>query len=130
MGLRNNDGKRRKAFGAFRTMTEQIGNYTLVRQILGQDHLTSGVQAYLFRSDYDNKLVIWNIDGEVSVVLENIANAKLTVRDIQGEPLTENRSNDGLINLIVNPVPIYVAGVPADVSLKLPPKAPRKLRVD
>jgi hypothetical protein len=57
-----------------------------------------------------------------------IANAKVEVRDIQGEPLRENRSNDGLINLIVNSVPIYVAGVPADVSLTLLPKAPRKLR--
>jgi hypothetical protein len=63
-------------------------------------------------------------------VLDNIANAKIEVRDIQGEPLTENRSNDGLINLIVNSVPIYVAGVPADVSLKLPPKAPGNLRID
>jgi hypothetical protein len=71
MGLRRNDGNRRKAFGAFRTMTEQIGDYTLVRQVLGQDHLTSGVQAYLFGIDDDNKLVIWKIDGEVSVVLDN-----------------------------------------------------------
>ena len=49
MGLRSNDGKLRKAFGAFRTMTEQIGDHVLVRQVMGQDHPTSGVQAYLFR---------------------------------------------------------------------------------
>jgi hypothetical protein len=128
MGLRTNDGKRRKAFGAYRTMTEQIGDYTLVRQVIGQDHPTSGVQAYLFRGAKDNKLVIWNIDGEASVALDHLENAKIEVRDTQGESLTVNRSKDGLVRLVARPAPIYVAGVPANVSLKLSPKSPRNFR--
>jgi hypothetical protein len=119
MGLRTNDGKRRKAFGAYRTMTRQIGHYTLERQIVGQDKPTSGVQAHLFRSDKDNKLVIWNIDGEASVVLDNVANARIEVRDIQGKRLAVNQNKDGLVRLSVTPAPIYVAGVPTNVTLKL-----------
>ena len=60
----------------------------LVRQLTGQDHPTSGVQAYLFRKGDDNKLVIWSIDGEVLVALEIMANAKVEVRNVQGEFLT------------------------------------------
>jgi hypothetical protein len=77
MGLRTNDGTRRKAFGAYRTMTRQIGHYTLERQLVGQDKPTSGVQAHLFRSDKDTKFVIWNIDSEASVILDNVANARI-----------------------------------------------------
>jgi hypothetical protein len=44
MGLRGNDGK--KASRASRTMTKQVGKYTVLRQV---DHLT-GVRPNLFRA--------------------------------------------------------------------------------
>ena len=121
MGLRSNDGKRRKAFGAFRTMTEQIGAATLVSQLSGGDHLTSGVQAYLFRGDEGiNKLVAWNIDGEIALLLGNIPNAKDTqVIDVNGQSVAVSHAKDGRPKLTVSPAPIYISGIPADVSLEL-----------
>ena len=129
MGLRDNHGKRRKAFGAMRTMTREIGDYVLVRQVMGQDRPTAGVQAYLFRGEDDNKLVIWNIDGDRSVLIDNLANAKIEVRDVQRRPVTVKYGDDGTVTLLVNREPIYVSGVSADVSLKISPTAPRNLRM-
>ena len=60
--------------------------YSYTEDHLARDHPTVGVQAYLFRGEDDNKLVIWNIDGDSSVVFENLANAKIEVRDVQRLP--------------------------------------------
>ena len=130
MGLRNNDGKRRKAFGALQPLTREIGGHVFVRQFIGQDHPTVGVQAYLFRGEDDNKLVIWNTDGDSSVVCENLANAKIEVRDVQRLPVPVRYGDDGTVKLLVNRAPIYVAGVPADVALRISPTAPRNVRID
>src|SRR4029077_19457519 len=127
---RGNHGKRRKAFGAMRTMTREIGDYVLVRQVMGQDRPTAGVQAYLFRGEDDNKLVIWNIDGDRSVLIDNLANAKIEVRDVQRRPVTLKYGDDGTVTLLVNREPIYVSGVSADVSPKIAPAVPRNLRMN
>ena len=110
-------------------MTREIGDYVLVRQVIGQDCPTAGVQAYLFRGEDDNKLVIWNIDGDRSVLLDNLANAKIEVRDVQRRPFTVKYGDDGTVTLLVSREPIYVSGVSADVSLKISPTAPRNLRM-
>ena len=97
---------------------------------MGQDRPTAGVQAYLFRGEDDNKLVIWNIDGDRSVLIDNLANAKIEVRDVQRRPVTVKYGDDGTVTLLVNREPIYVSGVSADVSLKISPTSPRNLRMN
>ena len=42
MGLTANDGKRRKSYYAFKTMSEQLGDYVLVRQVAGGAVLMGG----------------------------------------------------------------------------------------
>jgi hypothetical protein len=118
MGLRSNDGRQRKAFGAFRTMTEQIGAARLVGQLSGGDHLTSGVQAYLFRGDEGrNKLVAWNIDGEIALLLGNIPNVNdIQAIDVNGQSVAVSLAEDGRPKLSVSPAPIYISGLPAGVS--------------
>ena len=111
MGLRNNDGKRRKAFGALQTLTREIGGYVFVR-VVGQDHPTVGVPSLSVSwARMNNKLVIWNIDGDSSVVFENLANAKIEVRDVQRLPVTVKYGDDGAVKLLANRAPIYVAAV-------------------
>ena len=131
MGLRGNDGKRRKAFGAFRTMTEQIGDYTLVRQVIGQDHPTTGVQAYLFRGAKGNKLVIWSVDDEMRVLLGPSDGSAIRVNDVQGKALKVNADKDGRVRVVVGAKPIYVSGISGEVLVKpvrSAPKAPANLR--
>ena len=70
----------------------------------------------------------WNIDGDRSVLIDNLANA-VEVRDVQRRPVTVKYGDDGTVTLLVSREPIYVSGVSADVSLKISPTAPRNLRM-
>ena len=87
MGVTSNEGKHRKAFGAFRTMTEQIGDYVLDRQLVGQDNPTSGIQAYLFRGPKGNKLVVWSVDDKIPVILGGSEGSAIRANDVQGKAI-------------------------------------------
>ena len=69
MGLRSNDGKKRKSFGAFRTMTRKLGAFTLGKHLIGGDHRSSGVQVYQFNHPSGGKHVPLDIDGTETFVV-------------------------------------------------------------
>ena len=117
MGLTSNEGKHRKAFGAFRTMTEQIGDYVLDRQVVGQDSPTSGVQAYLFRGAQGNKLVIWSVDDKIPVILGRSKGSAIRAKDVQGKAIAAKADADGRVRLVVGAEPIYVSGVSGEAWL-------------
>jgi hypothetical protein len=123
MGLRSNDGKRRQAFGAFKTMTKQLGAYTLVKHVVGTDHLTSGVQAYLFHGDDGYKLVAWDVDGTAGALLSEKASGKIQIADLQGRAVRIENGADGRGRLALSQSPIYIAGISGDVAMELEPPA-------
>lgn len=125
MGLRSNDGKLRKAFGAFRTMTEQIGDHVLARQVMGHDHPTSGIQAYLFRGAQGDKLVAWSVDDRFLLHLEGSEASDIRVSNVQGEALRINATDDGNVELTVASEPVYVSGITGNVSLAPIGRAPK-----
>lgn len=106
MGLTANDGKRRKSYYAFKTMSKQLGDYVLVRQVAGAKHPTSGVQAFLFRSVRNDKLVVWNVDGERQQFALNGA----TAIDALGKPVRPDQS----ARISFGSAPVYITGVSAD----------------
>lgn len=110
MGLTANDGKRRKSYYAFKTMSEQLGDYVLVRQVAGAKHPTSGVQAFLFRSERDDKLVVWNVDGARQQFALNGA----TAVDALGKPVPPDRSHPDGARISFDSAPVYITGVRAD----------------
>ncbi|MFZ4551247.1 MAG: cellulase family glycosylhydrolase [Aquabacterium sp.] len=63
MGLSDNQLQRRPAYQAMRTLSQQLGTFGLPEHVMGAQHVTSGVQGFLFRDGQRAKLVIWNIDG-------------------------------------------------------------------
>ena len=63
-------------------------------------------------------------------MFENLANAKIEVRDVQRLPVAVKYGDDGAVKLLVNRAPIDVAGAPADVPLRISPTAPRNVRID
>lgn len=129
MGLRANGGRRRKAYGAFKTMSRELGPYALARHVIGSDHLTSGVQAFLFRGPAGSKHVLWDIDGVETVRVKSTAptNGKRTppvrIADVLGDPVPVRRAKDGRIELTLSPAPIYVTGLPDNLSLESPSAA-------
>ena len=110
MGLTTNDGKRRKSYYAFKTMSEQLGDYVLVRQVGGAKHPTSGVQAFLFHGVRDDKLVVWNVDGSQ----QHLALHGATAIDALGNPVSPEQGYSGGARISFGSAPIYVSGVRAE----------------
>jgi hypothetical protein len=117
MGLLSKDGRTRKAYNAFRTMTEQLGDHTLLRQMAGVAHPTTGVQAYLFRSPAGSKVVAWNIEGQVNFLTNSRDNVPLRITDVQGQAVPIQHAKDGRALLSLGPSPIYITGLPEDLTL-------------
>ena len=63
MGLTRNGGQRRSTYQAFKTMSAQLGDSSLLRQVAGAQQPTSGLQAYLFDGPQGCKLVAWSADA-------------------------------------------------------------------
>jgi len=113
MGLTANDGKRRKSYYAFKTLSEQLGDYVLVRQVAGAEHPTSGVQAFLFRGERDDKLVVWNIDG----TRQQFALHGATATDALGQPVPlepVEPGHPGGARISFGSAPVYISGVRED----------------
>jgi hypothetical protein len=130
MGLTDNKGRHRKQYYAFRTMTQQLGASTLVRQVAGADDRVGGLQAWLFHGPDGYRLVAWNVDGTAPAALRNAGDAPLTAVDAMGQPLSLPAAVDGARRLSVGVAPIYLAGVAADVAIAPVPKPVTVVRLD
>lgn len=116
MGLEDNAGIKRKQYGAFKTLTRQLGAWTLVRQVSGRDHPTTGIQAYLFRGPGGYKLAAWNIDGSAPAVVAGKSVARHAVDDL-GSPQRPVAVRPGAAAFLLGPGPLYISGVGADVRV-------------
>lgn len=112
MGLENNAGVKRKQYQAFKTLTRQLGAWTLVRQVSGQTHPTSGIQAYLFRGPGGYKLAAWDIDGgQAPAVIPSLAGAVPRAVDNLGNPRAPVAARRSGAAFLLGPGPLYITGV-------------------
>lgn len=109
MGLTTNDGRKRKSYFAFETLTRELGDYGYARQVAGSAHPTSGVQAFLFSGQEGPKLAIWNIDSATGRVRIAAALGGVRAVDALGRevPLAESAGGDR--SAPIGPSPIYLA---------------------
>jgi len=117
-GLFRNDQTKRKTYDVFRVMTEQLGDYRLVKHLVGADKTTKGIQAYLFEGDAGYKLVAWCIDGPVEMALASASNAPLQIFDHFGKGVPISHAYDGLPILKLDKAPIYIEGIGEYCSLE------------
>lgn len=106
-GLWDNSHSKRQAFYAYKTMARQLGDYHLVKQLLGADHPASGAQAYLFNGPKDDKIIAWCVEGEVAAELTY--RGKVSIFD-KLDKLTENSPEGGRIQLALTGSPVYICG--------------------
>jgi len=111
MGLLAKDGRKRKSYYAFETMSRQLGEYTLVRQVAGGGHLTTGVQAYLFRKGGEWKLVTWAIDGPTWKLALTGALREAQAKDVLGGTVDAGNDSAGVRQLELGMSPLYLSGV-------------------
>ncbi len=111
MGLSDNTGRRRMSYFAFRALSQQLGDYVLVRQMAGAANPTTGVQAFLFRNNRDYKLVIWNLDTEQREVVLSGPFQNARANDALGQPVPMSRDGRSPPKLVLGPSPVYVSGL-------------------
>lgn len=111
MGLLAKDGNKRKSYYTFETMSRQLGQYSLVRQVAGSVHLTTGVQAYLFRKGDDWKLVAWVIDGPTRKLALAGALREAQAKDVLGGTVDAETNSGGVPQLELGTSPLYLCGV-------------------
>jgi len=121
-GLIKNDGAHRASFAAFQTMSEQLGDCRLVTHMIGDDHRTQGVQAYLFRGPKGDKIVMWDIDGTADFAITQSKPRAIRLLDDTGHVLSIVRTPVGRVVLTITQSPIYITGL--DTGFCLSPAQP------
>ena len=114
MGLTDNNGRRRAAYQAYRTLARQLGDQVLLRQVAGAANPTSGVQAYLFQGRDRRTLVLWNVDAATKW-LPLVAGERAV--DVQGRALAAESAPSGRRGLRFATAPIYVPGGWSDAEI-------------
>lgn len=111
IGLIQNDGKPRKTFQAFKVMSQELGAYRLVSHKVGADHRNAGLQVYLLHGPAGYKLVAWNIDGEMPMVLHTHSPDSVQIVDVLGQPLAATPQPNGTLRFPLGPDPVYIHGI-------------------
>ena len=118
-GLIRDDQTKRKTYYSLKAMVEQLGEYQMIKQLVGMNDTTKGIQAYLFEGDAGYKLVAWNIDGPVEITFDSGYAVPLKVYDIFGKSVNFSYVKDGLPILKLDMAPIYIEGISEYCSLEL-----------
>jgi hypothetical protein len=110
MGLTRNDNSKRDSYYAYRTLSEQLGDYTLVQHLFGSDHPADGVQGFLFASALGKKLVVWNVSGlQNAITFTDNSNTAKAV-DALGRLFPITKVSSGKYQIKVGARPIYISG--------------------
>jgi hypothetical protein len=108
MGLTMNDGTKRKAYYAFKTLSTNLADYYYLGQVAGASSTTSGTQAHLFRRDSTAKLAVWNVEPTLAWLKLDGQLKQATVIDSYGNPVAATRGSTGANYVPLGPAPIYL----------------------
>jgi len=114
LGLTRNDGTRRDSYVSFKTMTAQLGDHRLVRQVVGKQTPTTGVQAFEFEGPRGRKLVAWSVDGRPRQWRWPSGAAPLAVVDVMGRDVP---AGPGTRAIPIDAAPVYVQTDRSDADL-------------
>lgn len=117
MGLVRNDGRRRSTYQAFKTMTTQLGDHLLLRQVAGAQQPTTGLQAFLFEGPQGRKLVAWSADAKPRRLPVPQADPSARGVDALGQPLVFEPGAQGAARAICGAAPVYLFGNWTDAAI-------------
>lgn len=120
MGLIDNNGVKRKSYWGYKTIAEQLGEFTLVRQVAGTRRRTSGLQGFLYGRDAEHKLVLWQAGKGTTDVKLVGSLAGASAVDVMGQPVETTVGAAGPF-LKVGNSPLYLSGMvdSADLNKQL-----------
>ena len=108
MGLTTNDGRKRQAYQAFKVLSDAIGDFFYLGQVLGNDHQTLGVQAHLFTRNNYVKLAIWGIEPATGWLQLNDQLTSAKVTDSMGNVVTPTGGSNGTFWVPYGAAPSYL----------------------
>jgi hypothetical protein len=108
MGLTMNDGTKRKAYYAFKTLSANLGDYYYIGQVAGVSSATSGTQAHLFRLDSSAKLVAWNVEPTLAWLKLDGQLKQAKVTDLYGASVKASVGSTGASYVPLGSAPIYL----------------------
>lgn len=117
MGLTRNDRTKRKSYQAFKTLTAQLGDSVLVRQVAGKQRPTSGVQAFLFEGPGGRTLAVWSADGKEQSLPIPASGSFLTVSAL-GESQNTKAADQSTPTVMLGVLPVYVRGPWTDAQIE------------
>ncbi len=118
MGLISKDGQKRKTYYGYKTLSEQLGDYSLTEHIAGKDHLTDGFQTYLFHKGKEVKVVAWSIDGLERKLILHGPLQKTKIIDALGNPVHIAKDDSGKNFVTIGISPVYISNVRGEKSVK------------
>lgn len=93
MGLSDNSLRRRPAYTAFKTMTQQLAPYGRAKRIAGASRPIVGIQAFVLDGPTDRKLVVWTANNVAAMAASPDAMATSIVNHlgatVQNNPTLE-----------------------------------------
>lgn len=109
MGLTRNDRTQRLTYGAFKTMTSELGTLRFARRLLGGQGTSAAAQAFLFTDDRTSTVVAWQATGsnDSELVVPQAGTEQLMVTDLLGRQRTL-QANDGRFAVALSGEPVYV----------------------
>ena len=118
MGLTRNDGTRRLAYGAFKTMTTELGTLRFVRRLLGAQGTAAAAQAFLFADEHVRTIVAWQVEGHdrSALVISQVGAGALVVTDLLGNRRTVE-TRGGRATVALGSEPVYVQLPPGGATL-------------
>jgi len=118
-GLQANDLRPRLAYYTYKTLSEQLGDFTRVRQLAGNATPASGTQAYLYRRGAEQKIAVWRIDGPAQSLALTGALAGVRVIDKLGKVVDVPEDARGVRQLPIGPSVQYLCGLPPSSAVEL-----------
>ena len=109
MGLTRNDRTQRLTYGAFKTMTSELGTLRFARRLLGGQGTSAAAQAFLFTDDRASTVVAWQATGsnDSELVIPQAGTEQLMVTDLLGRQRTL-QANNGRFAVALSGEPVYV----------------------
>ena len=122
-GLLRNDGEPREAYTSFKTMTQELAEYKLIKSLSGESHPTEGLHAYLFEGEADWKIAAWNIEGQSWIEIETTATTPLEAVNHLGDFVQINYLRNGTPVIRLGIGPVYItSGIDSETRLRLVPE--------
>lgn len=110
MGLTRNDRTQRKSYQAFKTLTAQLSDSVLVRQVAGKQRPTTGTQAFLFEGSRGRTVAVWNTE-ENGQQLKLPTGGAFTATDALGEAVhAETAATESTASFAIGTRPVYIQG--------------------